>query len=167
MLFRSDRPLTAVHSTIGASVAIPFVNEERSLGWMVNPSHSRQGGMADDQIPVAIQFLPAVGIFTMVPFSPGKSMPIMRKRSTSEAHDVQNRRDGSSARAGTNKRSRISTASVPSEMLTRVLQSSRSKPSNTPWRKAVVWNRVNGSTCSTRSTEEGRPSCKEPTNEGA
>lgn len=47
--------LVTLGNTIGASVAIPFVNEERSLGWM---------------IPVAIQFLPAVGIFAMVPFCP-------------------------------------------------------------------------------------------------
>lgn len=99
-------PLTEVHSTIGASVAIPFVNEERSLGWMVGTSLPRQSGIADDQIPVAIQFLPAVGIFTMVPFSPGNSIPMSRKRSNSEAHDFQNRRDGLSARAGTSKRSR-------------------------------------------------------------
>jgi len=47
--------LVTTGNTIGVGVTLPFVNEVRSIGWMV---------------PVGIQLLPAVGIFLMVPFCP-------------------------------------------------------------------------------------------------
>lgn len=48
--------LVTVGNVIGVSVAVPFVTETRRLGWI---------------IPVAIQFIPAIGIIAMVPFCPG------------------------------------------------------------------------------------------------
>jgi hypothetical protein len=65
--------MTTLGNTIGVAITLPFVSELRSIGWQARLYPYYLYHNADIQVPVGIQFLPAVGILLMVPFCPGES----------------------------------------------------------------------------------------------
>lgn len=66
--------IATIGNVIGVGVSVPYTQELRKIGWIVSLTTggtSRVQG-TDAKVPVAIQFIPAIGIIATVPFCPGK-----------------------------------------------------------------------------------------------
>jgi hypothetical protein len=71
--------IATIGNVIGVGVSVPYTQELRRIGWIVSllnaPLRYHQDMSTDRKVPVAIQFIPAIGIIGMVPFCPGKTDP--------------------------------------------------------------------------------------------
>jgi hypothetical protein len=66
--------IATIGNVIGVGVSVPYTQEVRRIGWIVSCRMViRKPAILTLKVPVAIQFIPAIGIFATVPFCPGMS----------------------------------------------------------------------------------------------